>query len=209
MIFITTFLCGCKTVPMQKVDMVILHLGSGATPKIAEKLKNMRVSYVILEGLVPTEEIKSYHPKGVIITGSPESLLDEGAPRAPASYYKLDIPILGLCYGMQMIAEQLGGKVKKCTQSEKGMFPVTFTGKCGLTPEGMKELHVLMDHDDCVVEIPKGFHTDASSSITQHAMICSHDRKMYLIQFHPERYDTAPASCVILDAFINKVTKRK
>lgn len=201
----TTLLSGCMHNGIQKADILILHLGSGATPKIAQRLEDFKISYTILDGLVPVEQIKQVNPKAIIITGSPDSVLNEGSPRAHENYFNLNIPILGLCYGMQMIAEQLGGKVKKCHKEEKGIFLASFTGKCGLTPVGMKEMHVLMDHEDCVVEIPKGFHTDASSDITHHAMVCSQAKKIYLIQFHPERYDTVPASGIILDAFIKKV----
>lgn len=199
---------GCNHNNQTDTEILILFMGSPATPKIAKRLEKLNVKYKILNGLVPASEILAVNPKAIIITGSPDSVMDHGSPRAPAEYFKLKIPILGLCYGMQMLAEQLGGKVKKCVRSEKAVVPVTFNGKCGLAPEGLKEMHVLMDHDDCVVEIPQGFHTDASSEITQHAMVCSHDKLFYLIQFHPERYDTVPESGVILDAFIKKVLNR-
>ncbi len=200
-----TLLPGCVQQGAHRTEVLILHMGSHATPNIARRLEKHGVSYTILQGFVPAEEIRQINPKALIITGSPDSVLNKNSPRAPEAYYSLNIPILGLCYGHQMIVEQLGGKVGKCRASEKGIFPVTFTGKCGLTPKGMAGMNVLMDHDDCVTEVPEGFHTDASSDITQHAMVCSHARKLYLIQFHPERYDTVPESGVILDAFIMKV----
>jgi GMP synthase (glutamine-hydrolysing) len=204
-----TQLCSCGNYGVEKPDFLILHMGSSATNNIARRLEYRNATYIILDGLVPVEEIKAINPKAIVITGSPDSVMEEGSPRAHKDYYNLNIPILGLCYGMQMIVEQLGGKVKKCTKSEKEVVLAQFNGKCGLAPAGLKEMHVLMDHDDCVVELPKGFHSDASTSITEHAMVCSHDRQMYLFQFHPERYDTVPASGVFLDMFINKIMKRK
>lgn len=207
LILLASPLSGCISRGVKQADILILNMGSPATPKIARRLHMHDVEYTVLEGLVPVEEIRKVNPRGIIISGSPDSVLDAGAPRAPSDYFKLNVPILGLCYGMQMIAEQLGGKVKRCHKSEKDIVLARFNGKCGLVPEGLTHMHVLMDHDDCVVEIPKGFHTDASSLITDHAMVCSHDHKIYLIQFHPERYDTVPESGVILDAFIRKAIK--
>ncbi|MBP6986035.1 MAG: hypothetical protein KBB83_05525 [Alphaproteobacteria bacterium] len=202
--FVTTLLPGCMKPEPEHVDMVILHLGSGATPSIARRLEDYGISYKILDGLVPTQEITRLQPKALILTGSPDSVLEAGSPRAPEGYYHLNIPVLGLCYGMQMMVEHLGGRVEKCRCSEKSVVRAKFTGLCDLTPEGVKEMDVLMDHDDCVVKIPKGFIADASTDITPHAMICSPQRKLYLIQFHPERADAAPFSGCILDAFLKK-----
>jgi GMP synthase (glutamine-hydrolysing) len=206
---VTTQLCGCSHLGMQQADILILHMGSSATPKMARRLERLDVSYTIFDGLVSVEQIRKVNPKAIIITGSPQSVLDVGSSRAHPDYFNLNIPILGLCYGMQMIAEQLGGKVKKCSKSEKEIVLAQFNGKCGINPEGLTHMHVLMDHDDCVVEIPKGFHTDASSLITQHAMICHPEKQIYLIQFHPERYDTVPESGVFFDNFIQKVMGKK
>ncbi|GEM_PF-3775679 len=206
-LIIATQLAGCYQQGIQEADILVLNMGSPATPAIARRLEMWGVNYTILEGLAPIADIRKVNPRALIITGSPDSVLDAGSPRAHEDYFKLNIPILGLCYGMQMIAEQLGGKVRKCSKSEKDVVPVRFNGKCELAHSGLREMNVLMDHDDCVVEVPHGFHTDASSDITQHAMICSHDRKVYLIQFHPERYDMVPASGTFLDAFIHKAVK--
>lgn len=203
---IATQLSGCYNHGIQEADILVLNMGSPATPAIARRLEMWGVKYTILDGLVSTKEIIAVNPRGLIITGSPESVLDPGTPRAHDDYFKLNIPILGLCYGMQMIAEQLGGKVKRCSKSEKEIVLARFNGKCELAHSGLTEMNVLMDHDDCVVEIPEGFHSDASSDITQHAMICSHDKKIYMIQFHPERYDMVPESGVFLDNFIHKAT---
>lgn len=201
-------IAGCIHRGIEKADILILNMGSPATPKIARRLEMLNVSYTILDGLAPLSDIKQVNPKAIIITGSPESVLDEGTPRAPMEYFKLNVPILGLCYGMQMIAEQLGGKVRKCTKAEKDVVAARFTGGCGITPPGMQVMNVLMDHEDCVVEAPEGFHTDTSTEITQHAMICHHKKKIHLIQFHPERYDTVPESGVILDAWVRMALKK-
>lgn len=208
-LFLVLMLSACAPKKPGPTDILILEMGSPATPNLVERLEKLGVSYEIYPGFLEAKDIRTANPKAIIITGSAKSLLDDhDAPYASDDFYTLNIPILGLCYGMQMIVEQLGGKVKKCSKSEKGIFPVTFNGKCGLTPAGMDELEVLMDHDDCVVDLPKGFVTDASSSITQNAFSCSHDKQMYLIQFHPERYDTAPESGIILDLFIHKVMNK-
>lgn len=204
-LIVTGLLGGCVRPEPKRVDMVILHLGSGATPSIASRLESYNITYKIMNGLVPTQEILNLQPKALILTGSPDSILEAGSPRAPLGYYNLKIPVLGLCYGMQMMVQHLGGRVEKCVSSEKEVVKARFTGACGLTPPGVKEMDVLMDHDDCVVAIPRGFLADASTDITPHAMVCSPAKKLYLIQFHPERDDAAPASAVILDAFLEKV----
>lgn len=213
--FFLTFLlliCGCAQRAPKNTDVVILHMGASATAvsQLAKRLETLRVSYVINHGLLDKEGILKYSPKAVVITGSMKSLLDdEDAPFASEDFYSLGIPVLGLCYGMQMIAVQLGGEVKKCSKSEKAVVPVTINGQCGITPPGMTKLDVLMDHDDCVTRLPDDFITDVSSEITYHAMSCSPKRQLYLIQFHPERYDAAPESGVILDLFVKNIVFAK
>lgn len=201
-------LTGCAERQVPHTDFLILHLGSGATPILSERIQKLGYTTKINDGFLAKEEIMKINPKAVIVTGSPKSLLDDDdAPYVADDFYDLKIPVLGLCYGMQMIADQLGGRVAKCSESEKRVTRVTFTGECGITPQGLREMDVLMDHDDCVTHLPEGFVTDASSDITHHAMSCSPTRNMYLIQFHPERYDTVPESGVIIDLFVEKVMK--
>ena len=208
-LIILALLYTCVSAYAQNPDILILNMGSPATPKLAKRLDKLGATYVIPIGLLDKKGILEYSPKAVIITGSPKSIFDEDAPYASEDFYELGIPVLGLCYGMQMIAEQLGGEVKKCSKSEKGVFHVTFTGECGITPPDMAELDVLMDHDDCVTKLPDDFITDSKSEITPHALSCSPSRQLYLIQFHPERYDTAPESGVILDLFVKKIVLKE
>ena len=192
------------TVKGPHTDILILEIGSPATPNIAARLDGLGVDYVIHPGFLGAEGIAKYKPKAVIITGSPLSVLNEDAIYIADDFFEIGIPVLGLCYGMQMIVEQLGGKVRACNKSEKGMFPVRINGACGLTPKHASQWTVVMDHDDCVEELPAGFITDTSSEITKHAFSCSLDRQMYLIQFHPERYEYSPESGVMLDMFVGK-----
>lgn len=198
-------LTGCVAPRPQSCDFLVLHMGSPATPRLVKRIESLGATYQIHQGLMSAAEINLIDPKAVIITGSPQSVFDLDAPFAPADFYTLDKPVLGLCYGMQMIAHQLGGRVDRCSRAEKGMFDVTFTGQCGLTPKNMTKLSVLMDHDDCVTNLPADFIIDASSQITRYSYACSLKRQMYLIQFHPERYDRAPESGVMIDRFVQRV----
>jgi GMP synthase (glutamine-hydrolysing) A subunit len=202
-VMVLVLLCACKP---DQTDILLLDYGSPATPKVEKRLNELNVRYKTISSSITIEEIKRIHPKGIILSGSPASVLDADSPKPPAEVYDLGIPILGLCYGLQLMAEQLGGQVVHCEKVEFGLIePVKITGKCDVIPESLTNINVWYSHEDCVEALPKDFDIVAHSENTPIAIACNPKKKLYGMQFHPERFDKTPETVIILDTFVNKV----
>jgi GMP synthase (glutamine-hydrolysing) len=192
--------CGCTP---HQTDVLVLDFVSASTPKIAKRLEYLNVSYIMQLEPLTLEQIKTINPKAIILSGSSQFVSDPHSPKPASGIYDLGIPILGICYGMQLMAYQMGGQVQKCRKPEiDQVLPITITGQSELIPDNLNTLHAWMFHRDCVTEMPKGFEVLAHTKDTSIAMAQDSGRRLYATQFHPERFDKSPEATVILDTFV-------
>ncbi len=174
--------------------ILILDYGSQYTQLIARRVREAGVYCEIYPWDVEFERIREFSAKGFILSGGPESTLDDDKPEVPMELFELGLPILGICYGMQAMAQQLGGKVENVGKSEFGYARVRARGHTALlrdiqdevNDEGHGLLDVWMSHGDRVAELPAGFKLMASTESAPIAGIADEERKIYGVQFHPE-----------------------
>ena len=175
--------------------ILILDFGSQYTQLIARRIREIGVFSEIRAWDITEQEIREFDPQGIILSGGPESVTGgASAPRAPDCVFTMGLPILGICYGMQTMAGQLGGKVDTSDIREFGYAQVKLEGESSLLREiadhtgndGESLLDVWMSHGDKVVAMPKGFSLMASTPSCPIAGMVNEDKKFYGIQFHPE-----------------------
>lgn len=194
--------------------VLILDFGSQYTQLIARRVREIGVFCEIRAFDMSNEEIKEYAPKAIILAGGPESVTGEGTPRAPSVVFELGIPVLGICYGMQTMAEQLGGKVEGSAVQEFGYAQVEVLGETPLfkdikdhvSEQGNSLLDVWMSHGDKVVEMPNGFELMALTPSCPIAGMCDVSRNFYGVQFHPEVTHTLQG-LRILEHFVIEIAK--
>jgi GMP synthase (glutamine-hydrolysing) len=167
--------------------VIILDFGSQYTQLIARRVREQGVYCEIHPFRIPVDEIIAKRPRGVILSGGPSSVTDEGAPRvAPDLYERIGAPILGICYGMQLVASDLGGATEPAERREYGHAKLkVLSGKTALFNELPFELDVWMSHGDHVTKLPRGFKTTATTGDVVTA-IENPERNIYCVQFHPE-----------------------
>ena len=192
--------------------VLILDFGSQYTQLIARRVREAGV-YCELHGWDLDEaEIRDFAPKAIILSGGPETVTVEEAPAAPPVVFKLGVPVLGICYGMQTMAAQLGGKVENAEQHEYGYAQVRARGHTALlsdiedhaSPEGYGLLDVWMSHGDRVIKMPKGFKLMASTDSAPIAGIADEERHFYGLQFHPEVTHTRQGQRII-ERFVHDI----
>jgi len=189
--------------------IIILDFGSQYTQLIARRVREQGVYCEIHPFHLSAEAIAAKQPKGVILSGGPSSVTDEDAPRVAADFYdKIEVPILGICYGMQLVAVDLGGKSEPAARREYGAATLkVLSGKTALFNELPFELDVWMSHGDHVTSLPAGFVTTATTGDVITA-IENDDRGIYCVQFHPEVSHT-PLGKEILRNFLFQVCECK
>ena len=174
--------------------ILILDFGSQYTQLIARRIREVGVYSEIRAFDMSEEEIRAYDPRGIILSGGPESVATQSSPRAPACVFELGVPVLGICYGMQTMAEQFGGVVACSNVSEFGYAQITLEANGGLLHDirdhiddrGNSLLDVWMSHGDKVVELPEDFELMASTDTCPIAGMAHRSKPFYGIQFHPE-----------------------
>ncbi|MEQ5837058.1 glutamine-hydrolyzing GMP synthase [Marinobacter sp. NFXS9] len=174
--------------------ILILDFGSQYTQLIARRVREIGVYCEIRPFDITLEELDEFRPKGIVLAGGPESVTELGGPRAPEGLFDRDLPILGICYGMQTMAEQLGGRVASSEKREFGYAQVKVRAEGPLlkgitdhlTEQGESLLDVWMSHGDKVVAMPEGFELLASTESAPIAAMQNVDRNLYGVQFHPE-----------------------
>jgi GMP synthase (glutamine-hydrolysing) len=174
--------------------ILILDFGSQYTQLIARRIREIGVYSEIFSCECSADDIINFAPKGIILSGGPETVTSNDTPRAPEVVFTLGIPVLGICYGLQTMTEQLGGKVESSTHREFGYAQIRARGHSRLlndiedhvSPEGFGLLDVWMSHGDRVVELPSGFVLIASSGGAPIAGIANEEKAFYGLQFHPE-----------------------
>ena len=187
--------------------ILIVDFGSQVTQLIARRIREERVYCAIVPFQNAEAALRDMRPKGIILSGGPASVLDKDAPLAPPALYQAGIPILGICYGEQVMARQLGGKVEGGHHREFGRAEVEVTKPSALT-EGVWQVGqrypVWMSHGDRVTQLPEGFVASATSANAPIAMIADNRRKYYATQFHLEVVHT-PHGAALLRNFVRKV----
>ncbi|MDI3285287.1 glutamine-hydrolyzing GMP synthase [Polyangium sp. 15x6] len=183
--------------------VLILDFGSQYTQLIARRIREASVYCEVYRYDLPIERIRELAPRGIILSGGPSSVYGEGAPHISAELFSVGIPILGICYGMQLLSHLLGGKVERGTEGEYGPALVRTTraaGVFGRFNDG-DVLDVWMSHGDKVVELPPGFSTLGTTDTTPFAAIADDERHIYGLQFHPEVAHTRRGKD-LLEAFL-------
>jgi GMP synthase (glutamine-hydrolysing) len=171
-------------------SIVILDFGSQYTQLIARRIRELKVFSAVLPCSASLDEIKSYRPAGIILSGGPCSVYDADAPPADERVLALGLPVLGICYGLHYIVHTLGGTVRPGPKREYGHAEVSVShGKSRLFRELPESLNVWMSHGDEAVKLPSGFATVARSSNAL-AAIEDESRRIWAVQFHPEVHHT-------------------
>ena len=171
---------------MQHQKILILDFGGQYNQLIARRVRDLKVYCDLLPCDMTAEEIKKYGPIGIIFTGGPNSVYEAHAPRIERAVLELGIPVLGICYGAQLIAHTLGGSVTRADTSEYGKRTL-FIEKDTPMSEGIPQESICwMSHTDFVASLPAGFMTLAKTDSCPVAMYGSQAKRIYGIQFHPE-----------------------
>ncbi len=184
--------------------ILILDFGSQYTQLIARRVREAGVYCEIYPWDAEFEHIRDFGARGVILSGGPESTLESAKPEVPAELFELEVPILGICYGMQAMAQQLGGKMENVGKAEFGYASVRAHGHTELlrdiqdheTDEGHGMLDVWMSHGDRVAELPPGFKLMASTESAPIAGMADETRRIYGLQFHPEVTHTRQGAAI-------------
>lgn len=186
--------------------ILIIDFGSQVTQLIARRVREAGVYSEIVPCQMAEAALKTFNPAGIILSGGPASATELDAPRAPCQVFEMGLPVLGICYGQQIMCEQLGGKVDKSEHQEFGRAEVCLTGQSalfeGIWPVGEGD-QVWMSHGDRVVSLPHGFTAVGTSEGAPHAVISDEARRFYGVQFHPEVVHTLRGAELIRNFVVN------
>ena len=185
--------------------ILILDFGSQYTQLIARRVRETRVYCELHPNDVSEQFIRDFNPKGIILSGGPASVYEDETPRAPDCVFSLGVPVLGICYGMQTMAAQLGGQVASASKREFGYTEVRARGHSPLLRDiqdrvndaGQAFLDVWMSHGDKVTVLPEGFKVIAGNAATPIAGMADESRHFYGVQFHPEVTHTLQGKAII------------
>lgn len=166
--------------------VVVLDFGSQYNQLITRRIREFGVYSELHPHTITAEEIKKMNPKGIIFSGGPNSVYGEGSLSCDEEIFDLGIPVLGICYGMQLMTKHFGGVVEKASHREYGKALATVSNRSALYGELPDQQVVWMSHGDLVVEAPAGFVTDLTSPSCPIAGISNEERNLYGVQFHPE-----------------------
>lgn len=166
--------------------VVVLDFGSQYNQLITRRIREFGVYSELHPHTLTADEIKKMNPKGIILSGGPNSVYGENAFTCDDAIFDLGIPVLGICYGMQLMTHKLGGVVEAADHREYGKATIEVQGQRGLFKDLPNQQVVWMSHGDLVKEIPEGFQVDATSTSCPYAAMSNNERKFYGVQFHPE-----------------------
>lgn len=181
-------------------SVVILDFGSQYSLLIARRVREAGVYCELLPHDAPLSQVAELNPKGFILSGGPASVYDDGAPTAPSYVFESELPVLGICYGMALLAHQLGGRVESSAQREFGPAVIELDDPSPLFADLPSSLAVWMSHGDKITEMPPGFHSLAHSENSSYAAMSDH-RGHIGLQFHPEVVHT-PQGAEMLSNFL-------
>jgi GMP synthase (glutamine-hydrolysing) len=184
--------------------VLVVDFGAQYAQLIARRVREANVYSEIVPHTITADEIRAMDPAGIVLSGGPSSVYEEGAPALDPGILELGVPVMGICYGFQIMAQQLGGEVAPTGGREYGSTQVRLTGEPGVFLEGQPgEQTAWMSHGDSVVRAPEGFDVLASSDVTPVAAFASDARKLYGVQWHPEVRHSAHGQAV-LENFLHK-----
>tara|TARA_Y100001935_G_C17307064_1_gene513016 strand:- start:614 stop:2149 length:1536 start_codon:yes stop_codon:yes gene_type:complete len=166
--------------------ILILDYGSQYTELIARRIRELNVYSEVVPHTLTADEIKKKNTNGIILSGGPSSVSDDDAPTIDSNIFDLGVPILGICYGMQLIATRLGGNVASSSTREYGASALDINEKSRLFNDVPKNINIWMSHSDSVKDVPNGFRSIASTTTCQVASFENEEKQIFGIQFHPE-----------------------
>ena len=188
---------------MKNQLVLVLDFGGQYKELIARRVRECGVYSFIKPGDTPIEEIKSMNPIGIILTGGPSSVYDDASPKCSDELFRLGIPVLGICYGFQLMTYLCGGTVESCTVSEYGTTDMEMTAKSPVF-EGLEGTQpVLMSHTDYLSKLPEGFVNLGKTADCPNAAVENVERKLYGFQFHPEVVNTKNGTKMIRNFLYN------
>ncbi|HLB56411.1 MAG TPA: glutamine-hydrolyzing GMP synthase [Coxiellaceae bacterium] len=191
--------------------ILIIDFGSQYAQLIARRVRECGVYCELMHPNISDEKIRAFNPNGIILSGGPETVIEKHTPRASKIIFELGVPVLGICYGMQTMAQQLGGTVESSNKREFGLAECEFN-QCELfnfdqSQQGaarVSKREVWMSHGDHVTKIPAGFSIIATTNNAPIAAMCNSEKKFYAVQFHPEVTHTQNGK-KILENFVFKI----
>ncbi len=188
---------------MDTSSIVILDFGSQYTQLIARRIREHNVFSVVLPCTVSVDEIRAQKPIGIILSGGPCSVYDAEAPAADPAILALEMPVLGICYGLQFITHHLGGKVRPADKREYGHAEISIVDKeTPLFADIPASINVWMSHGDEAIELPPGFHLTAKTSNAVGG-IANPERRIWAVQFHPEVHHTKQGTALLRNFLFN------
>lgn len=184
-----------STINLKRQMIVILDFGSQYSELIARRIRETEVYSEVISYRTSAEQLRQINPQGIILSGGPNSVYDDGAPLCDPEIWNLGIPVLGVCYGMQLMVKQLGGKVERATRGEYGKASLFIDDPTDLLTNVEEGSTMWMSHGDSCTQLPEGFKVLAHTDNTPCAAIAEHRQKLFGVQFHPEvihsQYGTA------------------
>ena len=186
---------------MQNETVIVLDFGGQYNQLIARRVRECNVYCEVMSYKNSIEKIKEKNPVGIIFTGGPNSVYDEKSPHYDKAIFELGIPILGICYGSQLMAYTLGGHVDTAPVSEYGKTEIT-TSESKLFENVDKNTVVWMSHTDYIDKIPEGFKITAYSNDCPCAAYEDEEKKLYAVQYHPEACPGPQDSGYLFDRFL-------
>ena len=183
--------------------IIILDYGSQYTQLIARRIREQHVYSEIVPFDSSAEKIRAMEPKGIVLSGGPDSVFEEGAPGIDEEIFNLGVPVLGVCYGMQLMCHKLGGSVRPGENREYGKTEMSVEPGNELFKGLPDDFVVWMSHGDSVAALPEGFKTSAKSANCPYAAVRDEKRRLFGIQFHPEVVHTEHGSQIISNFIFN------
>ena len=185
--------------------VLIIDFGSQVTQLIARRIRELGVYCEVKNPDFSLAEIKKLNPKTIILSGGPNSVYEKGAPTINKKVFGLGLPILGICYGEQLICHLLGGKVGKSFEREFGKVELEIISDLKLF-NGVKNTQVWMSHGDHISKIPNGFNVIAKTPKAPYAAIANKEKNIYGVQFHPEVVHSIEGKKII-ENFVVKISQ--
>ncbi|MDC3094396.1 glutamine-hydrolyzing GMP synthase [Prochlorococcus sp. AH-716-M10] len=190
-------------------SILILDFGSQYSELIARRIREADVFSLVVSNFTSIKEIQDINPKGIILSGGPSSVYEDNAPKCDAKIFDLGIPVLGICYGMQLMVKELGGEVTPAiNKAEYGRAPINIDCESDLLSNVQDKSIMWMSHGDSINSLPEGFIKISHTENTLHAAISNKQKKLFGVQFHPEVVHSEFGMTVIKN-FVYSISKCK
>jgi GMP synthase (glutamine-hydrolysing) len=190
-------------------SILILDFGSQYSELIARRIREADVFSLVVSNFTSIKEIQDINPKGIILSGGPSSVYEDNAPKCDAKIFDLGIPVLGICYGMQLMVKELGGEVTPAiNKAEYGRAPINIDCESDLLSNVQDKSIMWMSHGDSINKLPEGFIKISHTENTLHAAISNKQKKLFGVQFHPEVIHSEYGMTVIKN-FVYSISKCK